>query len=111
MSGAAIVTLTTDFGTRQGSQAVLHGVIAGICPEATVTDLTHEVTPFDSDSSAASCTWRRASSSSCAGVIDLRHCARARWINPDAVSRKMPIGCPVGSFRISPPGGFGVSLP
>lgn len=41
------VTLTTDFGTRQGSQAVLHGVIAGICPEATVTDLTHEVTPFD----------------------------------------------------------------
>lgn len=41
------ITLTTDFGTRQGSQAVLHGVIAQICPEATVTDLTHEVTPFD----------------------------------------------------------------
>lgn len=41
------ITLTTDFGTRQGSQAVLHGVIAQICPEALVTDLTHEVTPFD----------------------------------------------------------------
>lgn len=41
------ITLTTDFGTRQGSQAVLHGVIARICPEAAVTDLTHEVTPFD----------------------------------------------------------------
>jgi hypothetical protein len=41
------ITLTTDFGTRQGSQSVMHGVIARICPEAVVTDLTHEVTPFD----------------------------------------------------------------
>ena len=41
------ITLTTDFGTRQGSNAVLHGVIAQICPEAVVTDLTHEVAAFD----------------------------------------------------------------
>lgn len=41
------ITITTDFGTRQGSAAVLHGVIAGICPEAVVTDLTNEVTPLD----------------------------------------------------------------
>jgi S-adenosylmethionine hydrolase len=41
------ITLSTDFGTRQGSQAVLHGVIAQICPEAVVTDHTHEVAPFD----------------------------------------------------------------
>jgi len=44
---AVQITLTTDFGTRQGSQAVLHGVIAQICPDAVVTDHTHEVAPFD----------------------------------------------------------------
>ena len=41
------ITLSTDFGNRQGSQAVLHGVIYRIAPEAVVTDLTHEITPQD----------------------------------------------------------------
>jgi len=40
------ITLTTDFGTKQGSQSVLHGVIYNICPEAVITDLTHQITPF-----------------------------------------------------------------
>ena len=40
------ITLTTDFGTRQGSQAVLHGVIYRIAPQAVITDLTHHITPF-----------------------------------------------------------------
>lgn len=44
---STIVTITTDFGTRQGSASILHGVIAGICPDAVVTDLTNEVTPLD----------------------------------------------------------------
>ncbi|MGI9649034.1 MAG: SAM hydrolase/SAM-dependent halogenase family protein [Acidimicrobiia bacterium] len=42
-----VVTLTTDFGTRQGSHTVMHGVIYGIAPGATVTDLSHEVAPQD----------------------------------------------------------------
>jgi S-adenosylmethionine hydrolase len=41
------ITLSTDFGNRQGSQAVLHGVIYRIAPEAIVTDLTHEIAPQD----------------------------------------------------------------
>ena len=41
------VTLSTDFGNRQGSQSVLHGVIYRIAPEAVITDLTHEITPQD----------------------------------------------------------------
>lgn len=41
----AYITLTTDFGTRQGSHTVLHGVIYGIAPDAVITDLSHEVTP------------------------------------------------------------------
>jgi S-adenosylmethionine hydrolase len=43
----AYITLTTDFGTRQGSHTVLHGVIYGIAPDATITDLSHEIAPQD----------------------------------------------------------------
>ena len=41
------ITLSTDFGNRQGSQAVLHGVIYRIAPHAVITDLSHEITPQD----------------------------------------------------------------
>lgn len=41
------ITLTTDFGTRQGSHTVLHGAIYGITPDAVITDLSHEVKPQD----------------------------------------------------------------
>jgi S-adenosylmethionine hydrolase len=43
----AFITLTTDFGTRQGSDAVLHGAIYGIAPDAVITDLSHNITPQD----------------------------------------------------------------
>jgi S-adenosyl-L-methionine hydrolase (adenosine-forming) len=45
--GSVNITLTTDFGTRQGSQAVMHGVIYRIAPQAVITDLTHHITPFN----------------------------------------------------------------
>ncbi|MEN8233687.1 MAG: SAM-dependent chlorinase/fluorinase [Actinomycetota bacterium] len=43
----SFITLTTDFGTRQGSDAVLHGAIHRIAPEAVITDLSHHITPQD----------------------------------------------------------------
>lgn len=43
----AFITLTTDFGTRQGSDGVLHGAIYRIAPDAVITDLSHNVTPQD----------------------------------------------------------------
>jgi S-adenosylmethionine hydrolase len=43
----SFITLTTDFGTRQGSDAVLHGAIYGIAPDAVITDLSHNITPQD----------------------------------------------------------------
>ncbi|MEA2001188.1 MAG: SAM-dependent chlorinase/fluorinase [Actinomycetota bacterium] len=43
----AFITLTTDFGTRQGSHTVMHGVIYSIAPDAVITDLSHEVAPQD----------------------------------------------------------------
>jgi S-adenosylmethionine hydrolase len=41
------ITLTTDFGTRQGSDAVMHGAIYRIAPDAVITDLSHHITPQD----------------------------------------------------------------
>jgi len=47
MAGAAIITLTTDFGLRDALVGVMKGVILGICREAIVVDLTHEVAAQD----------------------------------------------------------------
>ncbi len=42
-----IITLTTDFGTRDGFSGALKGVILGINPDATIVDISHEITPHD----------------------------------------------------------------
>ncbi len=43
----AIITLTTDFGTRDWFVGSMKGVIAGIAPKARVIDLNHEIRPGD----------------------------------------------------------------
>jgi S-adenosylmethionine hydrolase len=45
--GKPIVTLTTDFGTRDGYVGAVKGVIKRINPEAELVDITHQVEPFD----------------------------------------------------------------
>jgi S-adenosylmethionine hydrolase len=47
-----IITLLTDFGTADPFVGVMKGVIAGICAEANVIDITHEVAPQDVQSGA-----------------------------------------------------------
>lgn len=42
-----IITLITDFGTRDGYVGVMKGVIAGIAPDASIIDISHEVAPQD----------------------------------------------------------------
>ncbi len=42
-----IITLLTDFGTRDHYVATLKGVILGLNPEAILVDLSHEVPPQD----------------------------------------------------------------
>jgi len=42
-----LVTLTTDFGTRDPYVAAMKGVLAAWCPEAHVIDLTHQIGPQD----------------------------------------------------------------
>ncbi|HEU5020696.1 MAG TPA: SAM-dependent chlorinase/fluorinase [Bryobacteraceae bacterium] len=41
-----IVTLLTDFGTSDHYVAAMKGVILGICPEAELVDITHEIAPY-----------------------------------------------------------------
>ena len=41
----SIITLTTDFGTRDGNVGVMKGVIYGIQPQARIIDLSHEIEP------------------------------------------------------------------
>ncbi len=45
--GVPIITLTTDFGTRDPWVGIMKGVILGICPDARLVDLTHEIAPQD----------------------------------------------------------------
>ncbi len=40
-----IITLTTDFGQADGYAGAMKGIILGICPEAIVVDISHEVRP------------------------------------------------------------------
>ena len=38
-----IITFTSDFGLSDWFVGVVHGVIHGLCPEARVVDLTHDI--------------------------------------------------------------------
>jgi S-adenosylmethionine hydrolase len=42
-----IITLTTDFGTRDWFVGTMKGVILRLNPRATIVDLTHEISPGD----------------------------------------------------------------
>ncbi|MBN2502576.1 MAG: SAM-dependent chlorinase/fluorinase [Anaerolineales bacterium] len=43
----SIVSLTTDFGTRDGNVGVMKGVIWGIDPTIQIADISHEINPQD----------------------------------------------------------------
>lgn len=42
-----LITLLTDFGTRDPFVALIKAVILGRCPDAQIIDSTHELAPFD----------------------------------------------------------------
>ena len=42
-----IITLLTDFGSRDHYVAAMKGVIVGICPEARLVDITHEISAYE----------------------------------------------------------------
>jgi S-adenosylmethionine hydrolase len=42
-----VIALLTDFGTRDHYAGTMKGVVLGICPDATVVDITHDIPPHD----------------------------------------------------------------
>jgi S-adenosylmethionine hydrolase len=42
-----VVALLTDFGTRDHYAGTMKAVVLGICPEATLVDITHDIPPHD----------------------------------------------------------------
>jgi S-adenosylmethionine hydrolase len=42
-----IITLTTDFGLTDHFVGTMKGVILGICPDAEIVDISHDVAPFE----------------------------------------------------------------
>ncbi len=45
--GRPIVALLTDFGTTNHYAGTMKGVVLGICPEATLVDIAHDLPPHD----------------------------------------------------------------
>jgi S-adenosylmethionine hydrolase len=43
----ALIALLTDFGTQDHYAGTMKGVILGICPDATLVDITHDIPPHD----------------------------------------------------------------
>jgi S-adenosylmethionine hydrolase len=42
-----VIALLTDFGTRDPYVAAVKGVILSACPDATLVDITHDISPYD----------------------------------------------------------------
>src|SRR3990170_7220355 len=42
-----MITLTTDFGLKDPYAAEMKAVILGICPNAVIVDITHEIAKFN----------------------------------------------------------------
>src|SRR2546422_8963606 len=42
-----VIALLTDFGTRDHYAGTMKGVALGICPDATLVDISHDLPPHD----------------------------------------------------------------
>jgi S-adenosylmethionine hydrolase len=42
-----VIALLTDFGTRDHYAGTMKGVVLGICPDATIVDISHDIPPHD----------------------------------------------------------------
>jgi len=54
-----VLTLLTDFGTRDGFVGAMKGVIWGICPEVQIADISHQIKPQNLQQGAITL-WRAA---------------------------------------------------
>jgi hypothetical protein len=94
-----IITLLTDFGTRDSYVAEMKGILYGLCPQAALVDVTHEVPPQDVRTGARFL--RRAVQSFPPKTIHLA------VIDPGVGSSRRPLAIEVGgSYLVGPDNGL-----
>jgi len=90
-----VIALLSDFGTRDHYAGTMKGVMTGICPDVTLVDITHEITPHDvmegSLQLAASCRYFPA------GTIFLA------VVDPGVGSSRRGIAAEAGDYRFVAP--------
>jgi S-adenosylmethionine hydrolase len=94
-----IISLTTDFGIRNGFVGVMKGVIWGICPHAQIADISHTIAPQDILEGAYTL-WRAAPFYPPGSV----HIA---VVDPGVGTHRRPLGAKLGNqYYISPDNGL-----
>ena len=94
-----IITLTTDFGDKDGFVGTMKGVIWGIFPEAQIADITHAISP-QNVLEGAYALWR-AYSYFPAGTVHIA------VIDPGVGSNRRPIAAKVGThYFVGPDNGL-----
>jgi S-adenosyl-L-methionine hydrolase (adenosine-forming) len=93
--GRPVVALLSDFGTRDHYAGTMKAVVLGVCPEATLVDIGHEIAPHDI----------------LAGALELAACYRyfpagtvfLVVVDPGVGSSRRGIAAEVGSYRFVAP--------
>jgi len=94
-----LISLTTDFGLKDGYTGVLKGVIWGICPEAQIADISHAITPQDV-LEGAFVLWR-------AYPFFPENTIHVAVVDPGVGTRRRPIAARIGKyFFIGPDNGL-----
>src|SRR5438132_7922181 len=90
-----VIALLTDFGTRDHYAGTMKGVALGICPDATLVDISHDVPPHDV----------------VAGALELAACYRyfpagtvfVAVVDPGVGSARRGIAADAGDFKFVAP--------
>jgi S-adenosylmethionine hydrolase len=90
-----IITLTTDFGLRDGFVGTLKGVILGIAPQAKIVDISHSIAPQDVQEGAL--VLRRAAPFFPAGTIHLY------VVDPGVGTQRRPLAARLGEHTFVGP--------
>lgn len=94
-----VITLTTDFGHTDAYVGIMKGVILGICPNATLVDLCHEVRP--------QAILQAAYLLSTAHAFFPPHTVHLAVVDPGVGSQRRPIALQTGSaFFVAPDNGL-----
>jgi S-adenosyl-L-methionine hydrolase (adenosine-forming) len=94
-----VITLTTDFGEKDGFTGVLKGVIWGICPDAQIADITHAVSAQNVLEGALAL-WRAAPFFP-AGTVHIA------VVDPGVGTNRRPMAAQLGShFYVGPDNGL-----